>query len=341
MPSPLRQYTTHHDTFGIWHLPNLKLLFPGNHSKSWYIRTNSIGIRDDREFTHAKPEGKTRILLFGDSFTFGSGVEVDERYSNRLERDFGNVEIMNFGVGSTGVDRQFLIYQYLGKNYDSDILMINPYLNNIARCTGTYYIYQDRGGKLIRKPKPYYTIENDQLILHNVPVPRKQVQPGGASADGDHLDAEQHFIGKNQFSWKAKLVRNHFLNSDYKYWLIKLLPIQPYPEYNSADHPTWRLARRILEEFTKSYGKKAVITPIPSWSIIMNPKLATYRERFAELHAPENGVHVIDILPYFLTLSFRDKKACFLSKYDYHYSEAGHRVVAAGLSNELKKTQLL
>jgi hypothetical protein len=341
VPSPLRQYTTHHDTFGIWHLPNLKLLFPGNHSKSWYIRTNSIGIRDDREFTNTKPDEKKRILLFGDSFTFGSGVEVEERISNRLEKTFDNVEIMNFGVGSTGVDRQYLIYQYLGKKYDSDILMINPYLNNIARCTGTYYIYQDRGGKMIKKPKPYYKIENGQLVLHNVPVPREQVEPDDASIDGDHVDAEQHLLGKYQYNWKAKLIRNFFLHSNYKYWLIKLLPIQPYPEYNSADHPTWLLSKRILIEFAREYGKTTIIAPIPSWSIIMNPKLATYRARFAELHDPENGVHIIDILPYFLTLSFRDRKACFLSKYDYHYSAAGHRVTADGLSSELRKMQLL
>ncbi|MFH1754303.1 MAG: hypothetical protein ABIA59_01240 [Candidatus Latescibacterota bacterium] len=341
MPSPLRQYTTHHDTFGIWHVPNIKLLYPGNHSKSWYIRTNSLGMRDDREFAHAKPEGARRVLLFGDSFAFGSGVEVGERYSNLLEQTHSNIEIMNFGVGSTGVDRQYLIYQYLGKNFDSDILMICPYLNNVARCTGTHSIYQDRGGRLIRKPKPHYTIEDGRLVLKNVPVPREPADRDNGNIGEATVDAEQHMIGQNQFSLKATFIRKFFLYSNYKYWLIKLLPIQPYPEYNSASNPTWLLGKRILREFSKKYGKTTIIAPIPSWSIIMNPKLATYRQRFAELHDPQNGVHVIDILPYFLTLSFRDRKECFLSKYDYHYSAAGHRVTAEALSSELTKINLL
>jgi carbamoyltransferase len=337
--SPLRQYTTHHDTFGIWHLPGVKVRFPVAGNKSYYIRTNSIGIRDDREFTPARLDDTRRIQLYGDSFTFGSGVDVEKRYSNLIEQKMDNLEIMNFGLGSTGIDRQLLIYLHLGRRYESDLIMVNPYLNNVARCTGTFNIYQDRAGNLIKKPKPYYTIENDELALHNVPVPR-EVDDNSAITD-ENLDAEQHRLGKNQFSLKSKLIHNYFLHTNYKYWLIKLLPIQPYPEYNTPDHPAWRLSKRILLEFPRQSGGTAVYAPMPSWSIIMNPKLALYRDRYKELHNPERGSYFIDILPYFLALGYRDRVNCFISKDDYHYSEAGHQVVADGLADELNKLNLL
>ena len=339
MASPLRQYTTHHDTFGIWHLTNVKVRFPGAGNKSYYIRTNSIGIRDDREFAPSRPEGIRRILLFGDSFTFGSGVDVEKRYSNIIERTIDNLEIMNFGLGSTGIDRQLLIYQHLGLSFESDLIMVNPYLNNASRCTGTFNIYQDRAGNIIKMPKPYYTVENDELVLHNVPVPR--TVDDNADITAENLDAEQHRFGKNQFSLKSKLIHNYFLHTHYKYWLIKLLPIQPYPEYDSPDNPTWRLSKRILQEFPRLSGRTTVYSPIPSWAIIMNPKLARYRDRFKELHNPESGSYFIDILPYFLALGYRDRVNCFISKDDYHFSEAGHQVVADGLSAEIKKWNLL
>jgi hypothetical protein len=337
--APLRQYTTHHDTFGIWHLSNVKVRFPGAGNKSYYIRTNSIGIRDDREFSPVRPEGLRRILLFGDSFTFGSGVDVENRYSNLIEQTMDNLEIMNFGLGSTGIDRQLLIYQYLAHSYESDLIMVNPYLNNAARCTGTFNIYQDRAGKIIKKPKPYYTIEHDELVLHNVPVPR--TMDDNTTITAENLDAEQHRLGKNQYSLKSKLIHNYFLYTNYKYWLIKLLAIQPYPEYNSPDHPTWRLSKRILQEFPRQSGGTTVYAPMPSWSIIMNPKLALYRDRYKELHNPERGSYFIDVLPYFLALSYRDRVDCFISKDDYHYSEAGHQVVAGGLAAELNKLNVL
>lgn len=339
MTSPLRQYTTHHDIFGVWHLPNVKVRFPGSR-KAWYIRTNSIGMRDDREFTPAKAPGTKRILLFGDSFAFGSGVDVENRYSNLIERRVENLEILNFGVGSTGIDRHFLIYEHLGRNYESDILMINPYLNNVARCTGTYWLYQDRGGNLIKKPKPYFTVENDQLVLHNVPVPRERPASEEVDLEGAGVDAEQHLVTRSQFGLRGRLIRDFFLHTNYKYWLIKVFPVQPYPEYESSDHPTWLLSRRILREFIDRFDKTIVLAPLPSWSIIMNPKLAAYRDRFRELHDPDSRVHVLDILPYFLELGFRDRVRCFLSKDDYHYSEVGHRVVADGLVSELKRLDL-
>ncbi len=341
MTAPLRQYTTHHDIFGLWHLPNVKMLFPGTQSKSWYIRTNSIGIRDDREFSASKADGITRILLFGDSFTFGTGVDVQERYSNLIEQKVNNLEIMNFGVGSTGIDRQFLIYRHLGSNYESDIILICPYLNNVTRCTGTFHIYQDRQGNLIKRPKPYFKIESDRLVLENVPVPKEEAGLKPAAFDENKLEIEHHRVGPNRSNLKARLVRNYFLNTNYKYWLIKLIPIQPYPEYESPIHPAWLLGKRILTEFIKEAGKKFIIAPLPSWSVMMNPKLARYRDRFAELHNPDGGVYVIDILPYFLDLHFREIKRCFISKYDNHYSEMGHRIAAEALTTEFGKIKLL
>ena len=57
---------------------------------------NIQGFRE-REIT-APTEGVTRIVAVGDSFTYGQGVDLQERYTERLEQALDRgFEILNFG----------------------------------------------------------------------------------------------------------------------------------------------------------------------------------------------------------------------------------------------------
>jgi hypothetical protein len=71
------------------------------------IAINSAGLRDS-EFAQAKEPGVRRILLFGDSFAEGWGVESADALSSRLQsclRQGGErVEVLNFGVAGYGTD---------------------------------------------------------------------------------------------------------------------------------------------------------------------------------------------------------------------------------------------
>src|SRR5436309_15627215 len=49
------------------------------------FETNSKGLRD-RETSYAKPPGKLRILMLGDSLTVGWGVAVEDTFPRRVER---------------------------------------------------------------------------------------------------------------------------------------------------------------------------------------------------------------------------------------------------------------
>ena len=46
------------------------------------LNTNADGFRGEQEFALKKDSSKTRILLLGDSFTFGEGVSDDETYAH-------------------------------------------------------------------------------------------------------------------------------------------------------------------------------------------------------------------------------------------------------------------
>jgi len=68
--------------------------------------TNSLGLRASTEYG-PKPPGTTRILMLGDSFTFGVGVNDEETFCALLQRalnagrdDGTTVEVVNAGIGS-------------------------------------------------------------------------------------------------------------------------------------------------------------------------------------------------------------------------------------------------
>ena len=97
--------------------------------------------------------------------------------------------------------------------------------------------------------------------------------------------------------------------------------------------------RRLLETFTeKADGRTVVVAPLAGWYNVFNPKLASsYLARFQGLAAPEDRVHVINVLPYFLELTSRERAQCFLPGGDDHYTALGHTVVAGGLLTEMSE----
>jgi len=59
--------------------------------------SNRLGFRE-REIPPKSPT-RFRIVVVGDSFTWGQGIEREERYSNRLEQMLGaRYEVLNFGI---------------------------------------------------------------------------------------------------------------------------------------------------------------------------------------------------------------------------------------------------
>lgn len=70
------------------------------------VRKNKLNYRD-KDFTIPKPDSLFRIMVLGDSFTWGAGLAESERYGNRLDSllkmEFVNkqIEVVNFGRSSS------------------------------------------------------------------------------------------------------------------------------------------------------------------------------------------------------------------------------------------------
>jgi lysophospholipase L1-like esterase len=127
----------------------------------YLIETNSLGLRET-EVPLEKPAGQRRILLIGDSVTFGTGVDASWRFSDFMQRALGDkVKVINAGVPGWGTDQELLFYETTACKLEPDIViltftMANDVVNNaLARLfLGT-------------APKPRFTVEAGSLRLVN------------------------------------------------------------------------------------------------------------------------------------------------------------------------------
>ena len=68
------------------------------------ISINSEGFRG-RPVKRQKDPGKTRILVLGDSYVWGYGIEEGEMFTTGMERLCPGVETVNLGVNAYGTDQ--------------------------------------------------------------------------------------------------------------------------------------------------------------------------------------------------------------------------------------------
>src|SRR5262249_9145347 len=103
-----------------------------------YVRINSLGLRDvDRSV--AKSQGTYRIAVFGDSMTEGVQVNLDQTFTQLLERNLRKrglkVEVLNFGVNGFSPLQEYLLYERFGKQFKADLVLHAVFTDNdIADC---------------------------------------------------------------------------------------------------------------------------------------------------------------------------------------------------------------
>ena len=98
------------------------------------VVTNSIGLRADREIAAPKDPSTTRILMLGDSVTFGFGVAQHETTSAQLESLLNGsgrrVEVLNAGVGNYNTAMQVEAYLQRQRSLGPDLVVLNFFVND-------------------------------------------------------------------------------------------------------------------------------------------------------------------------------------------------------------------
>ena len=99
---------------------------------------NSLGLRE-REYSPDKDRDVYRILVLGDSMTFGWGARAEDTYAKRLERmlngtnaypDRRRFEVINAGVGNYNTAQEVAYFKSRGIQLDPDMVILGFYLND-------------------------------------------------------------------------------------------------------------------------------------------------------------------------------------------------------------------
>jgi hypothetical protein len=104
------------------------------HAMGTRVETNRYGMRDDDTPPPGTP-GRQRVVVLGDSFTFGFGVEADAAYPNVLERllrDDGaaSVDVLNLGVGGYGARDVSAAFLHKGMPWKPVLAVVGYVLND-------------------------------------------------------------------------------------------------------------------------------------------------------------------------------------------------------------------
>jgi len=122
------------------------------------ISTNSKGIRCNEEIPYEKPEGTKRIVVLGDSFGMGYGVDLEDTFTNQMENSLISAgikcEVINLSVSGHGNAEEIIALKEEGFKYQPDLVLLawhrTDYQDNPR---SNLFALED--GKLVRKSMTY------------------------------------------------------------------------------------------------------------------------------------------------------------------------------------------
>jgi hypothetical protein len=293
VPSTDRLLWSHDETLGWAHPPGMQ----GRHAGwSWdvAVRINGHGLRDvEHDYGTSS---RRRVLILGDSFGWGFGVEQEDTISARLGERCPDSEIINASVPGYGTDQQYLYWRDEGQRYSPDVVVLMVYVNDFLSNDCDH---------MMGYPKPRFVLRNGALELVNTPVPRQGVI-------------------ERSYTWLAgssALASLFFGVTGLTGWVEMLGCDAPDPAV------TVELVRRLSRE-VRHAGSSFRLLLVP-WEEVGGDKFV----EFFRAIGSSAKVRVIDLAPVF-TEARSDGTQLTLDG-DYHWNAAGHDVAAGELARHL------
>ena len=332
----------YHPTIGQLYVPNLRARVPSE-TGGYFLVTNSAGFRSDYEFERAR-RGRPRILMFGDSYTAGDNCDNAQRYSDQLGQLL-DAEVYNYGLSGSGTDQHLLIYRECAREVEADLIVVCVQIDSIRRIQLSHRESIDRVTReRVLVPKPYFVLENEELRLRNIPVPRERPPIGS-------LDPETLPETRALEDWRHVMVRRwrqemsstrlgRWLGPRLRSELYRLSGVEPYPDFKSETSPGWQLMKAILREFIRDVAPRPVlIVPIPTWEYYEHGREPVYQRFFAALEDRARGVHVLDVSTPLVRLPWTSRQR--LAFRGGHFTPHGNAEVARLMATAIVGRQLL
>lgn len=278
-----------------------------------YVSINAKGLRG-KEYPYERTE-KKRILVLGDSFVWGYGVEEKDRFTEKLEALFtGRVEVINAGVPGYGPDQSLLFLRREGRKYKPDLILcvVNlPDLFDILYCVNHGY------------PKPYFTIQKGLLYLQNVPVPQRSrmLHPFVQTTPYPETNPLLHFLETHTLTFPAS--KRWFRGSE---------------QVAAQDRELGNRIFLAFQETGREMDAKLLFMLVPLYEDIkLGSKPPLYQHLLVDFLV-DSGYPTLDL--YDRLVNVKSREDLYFKRESKHWTVRGHWVVAEALYDFLRANNL-
>jgi hypothetical protein len=308
------KFWVYDDLLGWAHMPNQHAQF--NHREfSVEVSINSHGFRD-AEYSIERT-AKKRMLVLGDSFGWGFGVEQQERFSEIIENAHDDWEVINASVSGYGTDQLYLSLKRQGLKFKPDAVMLlfyeNDFENNIAPAQYWY-------------SKPVFTVEDGELQLHNVPVPKQTI--------GQRLD--QFLLGKTYLGrtfYRAigypKKYLKSFVKNGLEFFGARISNYSPsLSDRLQSDHDNGESGQKKMIEVTKQLiiNMNDLCKREGSVLILVSIPMEIEKRDVLQSVAEAQGIPIL-----FLDETFEAATTPTTFAHDAHWNAEGHKIAAGAI----------
>jgi lysophospholipase L1-like esterase len=269
-------------------------------------------IRRDEPSSPVLDDGRRRIAVLGDSFTYGSQVATEESFPAQLEDVLGDgTMVLNMGVRAYGVGQAALKFWLYGRHYDPDVVVLAIFGPDVYRTPLDFYRFA--------KPR-FVPGDGDDVAIVDVPVPTPE-------------EAYEKLTRELPPLWYGyALARQAFLTS--RAW--QELTHHDELFFHVYDGVHEALVRRTAE-MACEIGARIVLVYVPQAEEFEHPSRTPSRERARLTRIFERaGVEHVDLARAFLARYRREAVYDWFYVWDEglagHFSPTGNRVVAEVLA---------
>lgn len=163
--SRVRHPHVYHEAYGWALRPGARYVGRGGET----ITVNEDGYRGVKHAQSPDPRVK-RIVMLGDSVTFGTGVGDDETFSHLLDTR-PDLEVLNLGVDGYGTDQALIRLEREGLARRPQVVILNFCVRNDFFDNALPVALYDG-----RSPKPYFTLSGPGLQKHDAHLRLSGVQ---------------------------------------------------------------------------------------------------------------------------------------------------------------------
>lgn len=290
--------------YGHRHQPNSTYPIRKNCFETTY-QFNTLGFRDENP---KKNSSETRVLLLGDSFTEGLGVDEDQRFGDILEKKTG-IAHLNFGMADKGTTQAAVIYDSIASKYDHQAVIfsvfpINDFIDDDPEL-----------GKNEESIRPCWVGKYPNYTLEFIPEDAPAEKP---------KSIVKHFLKRYTYTYDAI----YFLKEQLKMKFITNETVPKSNYFNYSQEQLNRMKYSIQSIKILAKGKPILVLCIPSHlELLSDHNQQSSIELDLADFCKQNEVGFIGLRDYFQKASLNAAEEFYLSC-DSHWNAGGHKFVA-------------